>query len=193
MILISYFIGQFIFHLFLFFKILILRWQYCIFQSEIYVVWDTIYYVENINDLGCSDNVQLSETSEGYYASTPSTTTDNQYVYFNKNGSNFRFQLDKSWCFELDFKTTNAVSFGTHNSTMGIRTLLGITSSKLNIWCNMKIKYDSDNGMVSGFVDDVEDTSRKITVSGTQGLNPRIIDFNKDIDVIFKNVKSYYI
>ena len=170
-----------------------MRWHYCIFLSETYEVLDAIYYVESISDLSCSDNVQLSETSEGYYASTPSTTTDNQFVYFNKNGSNYRFPLDKSWCFELDFKTTNTVSFGTHNSNMGNRILLTISSNRFNVWCNMKIKYDSDEGTVSGFVDDVEDTSRKVTVIGTQGLTPRILDFNRDIDVIFKNVKSYYI
>ena len=107
-----------------------------------------------------------------------------------KNNDYYRIPLTSSVIIEFDIKTANNVNFIAHNSTVGNRTVGKITSG-FNEWQHVRIEYNSSTKHIATYIDDVLDTASETDLSGSQGFNPRIIDFNYDMDLTFKNFRVY--
>ena len=165
-------------------KILFGVWQYCIFQSERFITYDTLAYFDGVVN---NHFTNATETIVDDGIRLTSTYTNN---IFQKNGTQLFIPTDNSFCIEFDVINNNQwvlYFFKSENARYKqIGGILPVTSTYKHI------KYVYNNGTVEWFIDGVsQGTTSDVSITDVDYIGFGFVDWQEDLNCTVKNLKVY--
>ena len=160
-------------------------------QSERYDILDCLYYDKaldgtgNHNDLWYSSGVTLTRTSTG--TTVVGNNTDNSMLLLYYGNANNCIPSTSDFCIEFDLISENNCGMFMGDSSNYYAYTLNIPTG--SSFVHHKIVYSASDNTLTQYQDGVARTPISTSVTGNFGF--RLVDYQKDMDIIFKNFEVY--
>ena len=167
-----------------------LHWNYCIFQSERYSIWDTLFYIPNTSTTYWETSANVTVTAGTDDVHFSANNTGGQSINLKKDNSIHSFDGTNGLTIEFDLKNSNALAlYLVNHSGSRVKVCDASTDGEYHHYkwdynpSTQKVTYSLDSGTGT----DVDLSSQTMTTLGFQ-----IYDWNGDIDAYIKGWKIYY-
>lgn len=158
-------------------------------QSEIYDVWDTIFYTDCTTD---TSNWEVDNSATTTYDENGLTVSGGGLLRLKVNSNTHYFDGTQNLIVEFDFKTDNACMWYVINNSGGRGTGIHNFASALSDFKHIKWVYNATAHTFTPYIDGEAQTSVDVSSQTLTTLGFQITDWQSDLSVHIKNFMVYY-